>query len=109
MKKAFVILGALLLALIIGCQDPGVSTQRLGGTENTLPEELKGLKVYDVSTGQGGWISVAIMDNQVVSNTYKSGKATRSVILVQNNNSRTIEFESVISENDSIIVIKKVK
>ena len=97
MKKAFVILGALLLALVIGCQDPGVSSQRLSGSEHTLPDELKGLNVYDVSTGNGGWISVAVMDNQVVSNTYKSGKQTRSVILVQNDNSRTIEIESVIS------------
>ena len=109
MKKAFVILGALLLTLVISCQDPGVSRRSLSGAEEALPEELKGLKVYDVSTGNGGWISVAVLDNQIVSNTYRSGKSTRSLIIVNGEKSRTIEAESIISENDSIVVIKKVK
>lgn len=108
MKKILTILFCIAL-LTISCQDKGVTRQTLTGEERTLPPELKGLKVYNVSCGEGVYVKVAILNNQAVSTTYKSGKHQQSVILVNKGTPRTINVESVISENDSIIVIKKSK
>lgn len=108
MKKILTILFCIAL-LTISCEDKGVTSQRLTGDEPTLPAELKGLKVYRVSCGDNEYVKVGILNNQVVSTTYQSGKHQQSVILVNKETPRTINVESVISENDSIIVIKKSK
>jgi hypothetical protein len=111
MKKILTILFCIAL-LTISCEDKGVTSQRLTGDEPTLPAELKGLKVYRVSCGDNEYVKVGILNNQVVSTTYQSGKHSQSIILVNKENStsdRTINVESIISENDSIIVIKKSK
>jgi hypothetical protein len=108
MKKILTILFCIAL-LTISCEDKGVTSQRLTGDEPTLPAELKGLKVYRVSCGDNEYVKVGILNNQVVSTTYQSGKHQQSVILVNKGTPRTINVESVISENDSIIVIKKSK
>jgi hypothetical protein len=109
MKKVFVILVALSLSLVISCEKAGITRERLAGNENELPDELKGLKVYDVSIGNGSSVKVAVMDNQVLGNTYKSGKHTSSIVMVHKNQNRVINVESIISENDSIMVIKKLR
>jgi transcriptional antiterminator Rof (Rho-off) len=115
MKK---ILLALILALtLLSCEDKGVTRQTLTGDESTLPAELKGLKVYRVSCGDGDYVKVAVINHQAISTTYKSGKHQQSVALVNKEvefgagqiTERTINVESIISENDSIIVIKKSK
>jgi hypothetical protein len=98
----------VLLFLLTSCEDKGVTYQKLTGDEPTLPAELKGLKVYSVSTGDDGFVKVTILNNQAISTTYQSGKHSQSVILV-NKDARTINVESIISENDSIVVIKKSK
>ena len=107
MKKILSIL--ILLFLLTSCEDKGVTRQTLTGDETNLPQELKGLKVYRVSCGDNEYVKVGILNNQVVSTTYQSGKHQQSVILVNKGTPRTINVESVISENDSIIVIKKSK
>lgn len=113
MKKILTILILLLPYIIVltllSCEDKGVTRQPLTGDETNLPAELKGLKVYTVSTGSGNYVKVGILNNQAISTTYKSGKHQQSVILVNKETPRTINVESVISENDSIIVIKKSK
>jgi hypothetical protein len=96
----------LALTLFSSCEDKGVTNVSLIGNEDQLPEELKGLKVYSVSLGEGKWITVAKMDNQPTSATYNVGKTQASTIFIQKEN-REIEIESIISENDSIMVIKK--
>jgi hypothetical protein len=106
MKKILTFLFCIAL-LTISCEDKGVTRQTLTGDESNLPAELKGLKVYRVSCGVGDYVKVAVIDNQVVSTTYQSGKHQQSVILVNKETPRTINVESIISENDSIIVIKK--
>jgi len=108
MKKILTILFCIAL-LTISCEDKGVTKQWLSGDESTLPTELKGLKVYRVSCGEGDYVNVAVLNNQVISTTYSEGKHQQSVILVNKGTPRTINVESVISENDSIIVIKKSK
>ena len=108
MKKTLVTLMGLSLALLIGCEDKGVSRESLIGNEIQLPPELKGLKIYDVSIGSGNYVKVAIMDNKAISTTYAVGKHQQSMIIIdKNNQERKIGFESIISENDSIMVIKK--
>lgn len=107
MKKILSIL--ILLFLLTSCEDKGVTSQKLTGDEPTLPTELKGLKVYTVSTGDGSYVKVGILNNQAISTTYKSGKHSQSVILVDKETTTTINVESIISENDSIVVIKKSK
>ena len=107
MKKILTFL--ILLLTLTSCQDKGVTRQTLTGDETNLPAELKGLKVYRVSCGVNDYVKVAVIDNQIVSTTYKSGKHQQSVIIVNKETARTINVESIISENDSIIVIKKSK
>lgn len=105
MKKILTIL--ILLLTLTSCEDKGVTHQRLIGNESNLPEEIKGLKVYSVSCGAGEWVKVGVLNKQAISTTYTSGKSTQSVILVNKEVVKTINVESIISENDSIIVIKK--
>jgi hypothetical protein len=113
MKKILVLL--ILLLTLTSCEDKGLTRQTLTGDESTLPAELKGLKVYTVSTGEGNYVKVAVLNHQAISTTYQSGKHQHSVILVNKEvefgagqvTTRTINIESIISENDSIIVIKK--
>ena len=107
MKKILSIL--ILLITLTSCDDKGVTQQKLTGDESTLPAELKGLKVYRVSCGVGDYVKVAVLNNQAISTTYRSGKTTQSVILINKETPRTIMVESIISENDSIVVIKKSK
>jgi len=105
MKKILIVL--ILALTLTSCEDKGLTRQTLTGDESTLPAELKGLKVYTVSTGEGNYVKVAVLNNQSISTTYKSGKYSQSVILVNKETERTINVESIISENDSILVIKK--
>jgi len=107
MKKILTFL--ILLLTLTSCEDKGVTRQTLTGDETNLPAELKGLKVYRVSCGEGEYVRVAVLNNQAVSTTYQDGKIQQSVILVNKETPRTINVESIISENDSIIVIKKSK
>jgi hypothetical protein len=97
----------VLTTILVSCEDRGTTEERLTGNENELPEELKGLKVYSVSTGYGNYVKVAIMNNQVLGTTYSKGKTSESVVMFYKNQKREIIVESIISENDSILVIKK--
>jgi hypothetical protein len=105
MKK--ILLALILLLTLTSCEDKGVTRQTLTGDESNLPQELKGLKVYRVSCGEGDYVKVAVINHQAISTTYQNGKHPQSVILVNKETERTINVESIISENDSIIVIKK--
>ena len=103
--KKLIVLG-LLLALM-SCER-GSTTMSLTGGESALPPELKGLKVYTVSTGIS-YVKVAVLNNQVNSVTYTEGKTTHTTIIINPNNgaTRTIDCKEIISETDDIIVIRK--
>lgn len=108
MKKLILIL--LTVFTLSSCKEKGTTTQSIYGNETQLPDELKGMEVYDVSGGQGTWFKVAILpDKQVNSITYMQGKTTATTIIINpnSNNQRTIIAREIISENDSIIVLKK--
>lgn len=98
-----------LLTLFTSCSQPGVTSQSLNGTEDELPQELKGLKVYRVSTGSGNYVKVAILNDNINSLTYQNGKLTETVIIVNKNvnGSKVIEVKEILMENDSMIVCKK--
>lgn len=112
MKTIKILMILLLLVTITSCVEKGVTTQKLTGDEQNLPDELKGLKIYSVSTGGGDWIKVAVLNNQINALSYSEGKYSEHVIIVENKDSydeRIIEVEEIISETDDIIVIKKKK
>jgi hypothetical protein len=107
MKYTFLIL--LVVAITLSsCYEAGTSSLNLQGNEQNLPEELKGLKIYTVSTGKMAKVQVGVIDNaKTTSLTYSEGKHQKSFILVEKNTGRTIPVGEIISENDSIIVCKK--
>lgn len=96
------------MTLMLGsCEDPGVTTKELNGYEDQLPFELRGLKVYTVSTGEGSYVKVAILNDQINSLSYSVGKSQATTIIVNNGSRERIIKGTIISETDSIIVIKK--
>ncbi len=103
MKKLLIL---VLTLTLFSCSQKGETINLLNGNENNLPDELKGLKIYNVSTGSGNAVKVAIIDNKINSTTYRKGKITESVIIINNDN-REIIVKEVIIENDSIIVCRK--
>jgi hypothetical protein len=107
MKYTFLIL--LVFAITLNsCHEAGTSTTSLHGSEQTLPDELKGLKIYTVSTGGLSYVQVGVLDNaRTTSLSHSEGKHHESFILVEKNTGRTIPVGEIISENDSIIVCKK--
>ena len=105
MKKTFIILTSLLI--LSSCDDPGTVRQELTGFESNLPEELKGLKVYNVAIGNGNKIKVAFMEGyKSRSLTHRSGKIDETTIVLESSG-RVIKVKEIISETDSIMVIKK--
>lgn len=108
MRKNIINLFTLaVLSSFFSCTDPGDTVQKLTGNEEKLPNELKGLKVYYVSTGNGDGVKVAVLNGEVNSTTYKSGKTTQSVVIVNKQNGKLIEVRQVLVENDSVIVCRK--
>ena len=77
MKNFLIPIILIVSILLTSCQDKGETSLYLSGKENTLPDELKGLKVYSVSTGAGTYVKVAILDGQINSTTYSVGKFER--------------------------------
>ena len=108
MKKIFILLAIVLI--FQSCLDKGETRVQLQGTESNLPPELKGLKIYTVSTGPMSEINVAVLNGHIAGEQYKEGKNDAYVTVINpadSTNVRIITAKSIISENDSIIVIKK--
>jgi hypothetical protein len=97
----------LLASAFVSCQDAGTAEIRLDGTNNDLlPPELKGLKIYRVHY-EGGSLHVGVTPNgETISTEYRSGKTQKSAILVSTNVGKREIAGEIISESDSIIVIK---
>lgn len=102
MKKIFAIL--VLSLLFISCDR---DYKQYSVRQEELPEELKGIKIHLVPYGEnGGSMYVATLNDKVNSLAYQSGKHTETVIMI-NNKERVIHAKEIISETDSILVIKK--
>ena len=98
----------LLFVVLISCGKKGNTFIKLDGTEQNLPPELKGLKVYTIDDGLLSYIKVAVLNGQVNSATYPVGKTTQTTIIVNGKNgTRTIIASEILSETDNIIVIRK--
>jgi hypothetical protein len=99
----------LLASAFVSCQDAGTAEIRLDGTNNDLlPPELKGLKVYKVyCDNSAGSLLVAVMpDRNTISTAYQIGKIQESVIVVSGSEQKREITGEIISESDSVIVIK---
>lgn len=107
MKK--IIIFTLLSLTLTSCHDEGETSLSLDGNKHELPEELKGLKVYWVATGKASGVQVAVLNNQVNSLTYAEGKTQETVIMVNKSTNKIYEISEVLMENDSIMVVKKIK
>jgi hypothetical protein len=101
---AILMLAAVFLS---SCENSGQTTQQLQGSENDLPEELKGLKVYRVSTGGISYVYVAVLDGKINSTNYQVGKTQQSTIIIDKSTGKQIEVSQILSENDSVIVCRK--
>ena len=108
MKK--VLLATALATLLVGCDDSPPSQVHIT-QENQLPIELKGLKIYAVSTSgsMGRTIYIGYVPNkQTMSLEYSQGKTTESVIVVKDASSnKIIVGKSIIMENDSMVIVRK--
>lgn len=106
--KVFAIVFLLFMAISCG-DDAGVTKQRLQGNEQQLPDELKGLKVYVVSTGGGNYVKVAVLGDQVNSSTYQVGKIQETTIVIRKDHydERQIEVKEILMENDSLMLVRK--
>lgn len=80
--------------------------QLVFGNESELPDELKGLKVYGISSNSG-YFKVAVMNKNVNSIGYASGKTQESIMIVDKCNNKLIEVKQVLMENDSLIICRK--
>jgi hypothetical protein len=98
---------AMLAFVFTSCEDPGVTSTRLNGDEQNLPDELKGLKVYRVSTGDLDYVKVAILDGKINSTTYSKGKHQETLIIIDKESEDFIEVKEILMENDSLIVCRK--
>lgn len=102
-----IVLFTLVTIALSSCEDAGVTSQKLDGNEQTLPDELKGLKVYSVSIGEGDYVKVAIMNGEVNSTTYLRGKYHETILQVNNHQGKLIQVKDIVMENDSMIVCRK--
>jgi hypothetical protein len=103
-----------LIILTNSCTDSGTTSLKLNGTEEKLPDELKGLKIYNVVVDNSD-IKVAILDEKINS-LYSSRrvgkrKIDNNVIIVhhieEGKRPRSIEVTSVLFEDDSIVLCRK--
>lgn len=93
--------------LFFSCETPGTSELRLTGKEESLPNELKGLKVYLVSTGEGGYVKVAVLNHKINSLTYADGDSEESTLLINSIENHKIKISKILFQNDSLIICKK--
>ncbi len=104
------ILGFLIMLtsmLFTSCQEAGETSKTLSGTEQNLPAELKGLKVYWVSTGRGNGVNVAILNDKINSVTYSVGKSQQTTVILNSEKGNVITVKQILMENDSLIVCRK--
>lgn len=101
------LIGMVFVVGLTACGHTGETIVRLNGNEAALPAELRGLKVYRVQLEGGNWCRVAVLNGTVNSVTHTTGKLLTTTIIINGNTSRTITAKQILSETDSIIVIKK--
>lgn len=104
----WIILIMLSLVLISSCGQGGDSV-KYELVDEKLPEQLKGLEIYQVRTSSIGYVNVGVINGKTTTSlTYQNGKTTETMILVDNDSDkRLIQVSEILVENDSIIVCRK--
>lgn len=97
----------LLTSYLFSCSSEGETHISLDGTQSNLPPELKGLKVYTISTSPISYVKVAVLNNEINSTTYSEGKTSESTIIINQKTGKIYQVKEIISENDTIIVARK--
>ena len=100
------LIGMFIIVAIASCT-PGETENVLTGSEQQLPPQLKGLEVYRVQTRYGEKVQVAILNGAVNSTTYQHGKTHSTCVHVVLNDERIIHGQSILFENDSVVMIRK--
>ena len=96
----------LILAFgLFSCDDGKVKNTEVLDSGN-LPESLKNLKVYTIPCVDGTQLKVGVLDGQPISYQYHEGKVIKNTIIVSKP-FRQIEIETILMENDSVIVCRK--
>lgn len=112
MKNLIAAILVVMAIVIASCNTPGQSTQHLTGNEQNLPDELKGLKVYTVATGELNTIQIAVLKGQVIATQESDGEDVQNTAIIRtgnsvNSNTITVLKSAIILENDSIIIVRK--
>lgn len=94
----------VLLLGIISCT-PGDTKKIIDGTEAGLPPELRGLRIYTVNTGTLSNIKVGLIDSHLRGIEYVANKKSEYIVIVCPDG-RVIEAKEIITENDSVMVIR---
>ena len=103
--KNVILFCTMLFCIFTSCKERGVASKIVNGNEETLPDELKGLKIYTVSVGCGNYVKVAVLNDKINSTTY--GKHQQSTIIINKQSGNLIEVKEILMENDSLIVCRK--
>ena len=109
MKTKTILTIICMITIITSCSVP-ISDVKLKAKEQDLPDELKGIQIYNVETESGYDVKVAVLNNSVNSLNYpvNSGKYVfHKSVLIVNKDSTAIEVKEILFENDSIIVCRK--
>lgn len=107
MKKLILFLKILFL---ISCTPAGNTKVTLSGEETALPPELKGLKIYTISTGGIDYVKVGVLEGySSINTTYPVGKTTQSFILLRKSNQpiQLIEISEILSDVNGILTARK--
>ncbi len=112
MKKILIVIAIILgLFLLFGCESQGTlrESQATSNQPCVIGGDTVDLYVYWPSSMRSIYIAkVRNSSKTVTSLTYTEGKADNSIIIVDKDKSTSkVVTGSILSENDSIIVIKK--
>jgi hypothetical protein len=110
--KGLIFIPLILLGILLSCDPAGQTEIIMDGdlVNRNLPEELKGLKIYKVCTGNDTYVKVAVLDGKLNSITYPESKTYLTSITltkVEAVDNYSIPIIEIISETDSIIVARK--
>ena len=109
MKKIVRILSILVIVIsMFSCGKAG-DIRKYYVDDSKLPIELQGLKVYTVCYADEQWIRIAVLNDKINSISHDEGTNNRTTVttVVVSSSNRIINAREIISENDSIIVIRK--
>lgn len=114
MKKLFFILSVSVLFFVSSCKDAGTTLRGLDGEDFkscVINGDTIDFVYFFPSNERGLWVAKSRSNqNSTMSLSYREGKTNESVIIVETGKKKEIIRKingEILSETDSIIVIKK--